>query len=288
MAGEHSSTTPDLTIRLAPNSDLHNRFRYQHIETAKILEFCGHGRSLEKVANLIGMSRSAIRRRLKKEGLRVCRDKECRHGFLPNNPKHVQNYCSAACRQRSNRRRNHDWINRRRRKKPLLMTCARPGCGVQFVRKGKSRKLFCTPKCARAVREAIAHPLLTKNCPECGIEFTYKRKKRIFCSPKCKKRAAQRSDRELLRAAKRGAASVPTPAKRGRKRQSDVNRKYFKVGSLVEKNTASGMELTAARRRAAKEMGISYASAALYHKKFRKLHQTRPGTEIQPEFLYRV
>lgn len=258
MAGQNGNTqfsTP--AIKHPPNSGLHNRFRHQHVETAAILGICGSGLSLEKVANSMGMSRSAIRRRLKKEGLRACRDKECRRAFRPKNPKHVQQFCSAACRRRSNRRSNRDWINARRRKKPVLTTCARAGCTVQFLKRGV--RMYCTPKCCRAVYDAHLRPFLTKECPECGTEFRYKRKKKIFCSVKCKKRATGHRERELLREAKRGAAPTLAAvekanrildalkrgaAKAGRSRDP---KKRNKIGLAVEKQIESASRMLAAK-----------------------------------------
>jgi hypothetical protein len=68
---------------------------------------------------------------------------------------------------------------------------------------------------------------------------------------------------------------------RGRHKEPEEGRQYFKVGRMVEEKLASGKELTTARRATARETEISYSSVVLYHKKFRRLGRTAPGTEIQ-------
>jgi hypothetical protein len=55
----------------------------------------------------------------------------------------------------------------------------------------------------------------------------------------------------------------------GRDKSAEEDKRYFKVGEMVEKKITSGIELTAARRLVANAMKISYSSVARYHKQFR-------------------
>ena len=85
----------------------------------------------------------------------------------------------------------------------------------------------------------------------------------------------------------------PKPAKRtrGRKKRPEANKEYFKIANLVEEKLASGMELTKVRLRVSKDetkarlragkKKITYATVALYHRKFLRLRPHPPCTEIQ-------
>lgn len=162
--------------------------------------------------------------------MKRCADKECRRPFEPANPKHFQKFCSEQCRQRSNRRRNRRKINARRRKKPVLMKCGRPGCDVYFFRRGPSRRIYCTLKCGRAARRQ----LYSKICLECHAEFGTPFKRKIFCSRACKKRAAGLADRRLLRAAKAGVL-VRKPVSPGRPKLAPEETRMFEIGQAVER-----------------------------------------------------
>jgi hypothetical protein len=72
-------------------------------------------------------------------------------------------------------------------------------------------------------------------------------------------------------------SAAPHPPKRGRKITPNAGRQYFKVGSLVEENLASGMELTAARRLVAKDAGVQYGSVVRYHREFREFRKKQPS-----------
>ena len=68
-------------------------------------------------------------------------------------------------------------------------TCAQ--CGEEFERRS-SQKIFCTPACQKAAREARAPERI---CEQCGVTFRRVYNGR-FCSPKC---VAKSSGRQAVR-----------------------------------------------------------------------------------------
>jgi hypothetical protein len=119
-----------------------------------------------------------------------------------------QKYCEVCQNLSANALRRKRAVH----KEPVLMTCATPGCEVQFWRKAMSRQRFCTPRC-RVL--GLKRPLRTGKCaaPGCGREFKTRFKRKIFCSHKCKKRAQRLRDLKLLANA-RSLQLVPAASKR--------------------------------------------------------------------------
>jgi hypothetical protein len=103
----------------------------------------------------------------------------------------------------------------------------------------------------------------------------HRRGSRFFCDGRCN--AAEKRCLEAERVAKLEAnqRDQHSNTKRGPKEKPEESKRYFIIGKLVEQKLASGLELTAARRRVAKDAGITYRSAAVYHKTFRKLTRNK-------------